>query len=256
MQSYQLFVPVPPFLAMSTNVYQPVKRQEKLSVQVADQLQSSILANELKPGDRLPPERVLCDRFDVSRTVIREAISVLEAKGLLTSKGGSGTYVRAIQSGDVADSIGMYISAQSHLASLEDLIEVRRVIEIQIASLAAERATPEDVEELEQIMAAAREAVDDPDAFAVRDLEFHVALARLSKNALFEILLEPLSDALYKVRQLASRLPGVTQEALALHQNILDRIKACDPEGAAREMAKHLEQSRRVTLEGVRKFQK
>src|SRR5574342_1317761 len=123
MQSHQFFTPVPRFLAMSTNVYQPVKRQEKLSVQVADQLQSSILANELKPGDRLPPERVLCDRFEVSRTVIREAISILEAKGLLTSKGGSGTYVRAIQSGDVADSIGIYISAPSHLVSLEDLIE-------------------------------------------------------------------------------------------------------------------------------------
>jgi DNA-binding FadR family transcriptional regulator len=239
---------------LSASTYQPVRRQEKLSVQVADHIQGLILANELKPGDRLPPERVLCDRFEVSRTVIREAISILEAKGLLTSRGGSGTYVRALQSEDVAGSLGMYISTQSHSVSLEDLMEVRRVIEVQIARLATERATPNDIEELERIMAAGREVMDDPDAFAAIDLEFHGALARASKNSLFEILLEPLSDTLYEGRRLASRLPGVPHEALALHENILGKIKARDPEGAAREMEKHLEQSRRVTLAGVKKF--
>jgi GntR family transcriptional repressor for pyruvate dehydrogenase complex len=240
---------------MPNSIYQPVKRQEKLSVQVADQIKSLILANELKPGDRLPTERDLCDRFEVSRTVVREAISVLEAKGLLASIGGSGTYVRAIQGEDIADSIGLYISTQCQSVSLEDLMEVRRVLEVQIASMAAERATQEGIEELEQIMAAGREVMDDPAAFATKDLEFHVALARLTQNSLFEILLEPFTDALYEGRHLASKVPGVAQEALDLHQNILDRIKARDPEGAAREMLKHLNQSKRVTLGAIKKFQ-
>ena len=234
--------------------YQPVKRQEKLSFQVADQIQRLILANELKPGDRLPPERDLCDRFEVSRTVIREAISILVAKGLLTSKGGSGSYVKAIQGEHIADSIGMYISTQSQSVSLEDLMEVRRVLEVKIASLAAERASPEDIQELERLIAAGHEVLDDPDAFATLDLEFHVALARLSHNSLFEILLEPFADALYESRRLASQLPGVIEEATSLHQNILDKVKDGDPRGAAREMSKHLDQSERVTLEALRKL--
>ena len=240
---------------MLNSGYQPVRRQEKLSFQIADQIRGLILASELKPGDQLPPERVLCDRFEVSRTVVREAISILEAKGLLTSRGGSGTYVRAIQSKDVADSIGMYISTQSQSVSLEDLMEVRRVLEVQIARLAAERATPEGIEELERNIAACREVLDDPEAFATKDLEFHMALARLSQNSLFGTISEPLADALYEARRLASRLPGVTREATDLHQGILDEIKARDPEGAAMAMSEHLDQSRRVTLEGIREFQ-
>jgi GntR family transcriptional repressor for pyruvate dehydrogenase complex len=239
---------------MSDGSYQPVKRQEKLSVQVADQIQGLILASHLMPGDRLPTERELCDQFQVSRTVVREAVSILEAKGLLTSKGGSGTYVRAMQGGDVADSIGMFISTQGQSVSMEDLMEVREVLEVQIASLAAQRATPQGIQELERIMAECRDVIDDPAAFAAKDLEFHVALARLSGNSLFSILLEPFADALYQGRRLASTQPGVAREAVALHQGILDRVKAGDPQGAARAMVKHLEQSRRVTFSALRKL--
>mgnify|MGYP005842061033 CR=1 FL=1 len=234
--------------------YQPVRRYEKLSVQVAERLQELIASGELRPGDRLPPERVLCDRFQVSRTVIREALSILKAKGLLASKGGSGVFVRAIQGEDVADSIGLFISTQGHSIPIEDLIEVRCVLEVQIASLAASRVTPEGIAELEQLMAGCRQAAGDPEVFARKDLEFHMALARLTGNSLLAIILEPFADALYEGRRLASSLPGVMQEAIELHQQILDKVKAQDAHGAARAMHRHLIQSRRVTLQALSRF--
>lgn len=236
---------------MLKETFSPVRRQQKLSGQVAGQIQDLILAKEFKPGDQLPPERAMCDLFQVSRTVIREAIGVLEAKGLLTSQGGSGTYVRALDSKDVAGSIGMYISTQNQSVSLKELIEIRRILEVQIAGLAAERATADGILELEQIMAETVAVMDETEAFASKDLEFHMALARLTQNSLFSILLEPLVDALYEGRRLASTLPGVKEQAIGLHRNILEKIKAGDPEGAASEMSKHLDQSHRVTLEAL-----
>lgn len=237
---------------MDATLYSPVKRQDRLSIQVANQIQDLILSKHLKVGDRLPPERELCQQFGVSRTVIREAIRALEAKGLLTSQGGSGTYVKGLQSEDVADSIGMYITTRDKPISHAKLMEVRRVLEVQIAALAAERATEESIEELDGLLARMDEAQDDPHAFAKFDLEFHVALAHATGNELFEILLDPFMDALYEARRLASKLPGVPEEAMGLHRDILAKVKAGDAEGAAQAMAVHLDQSNRVILRALK----
>src|SRR5512135_2426348 len=105
--------------------YRPVNRQEKLSIQVAEQIKVMIVEGKLKDGDRLPSVQNMCKTFGVSRTVIREAISILETKGLLASQAGSGTYVRSIQSEDVADSFGLFISTQDRTVSMANLLEVR-----------------------------------------------------------------------------------------------------------------------------------
>jgi GntR family transcriptional regulator, transcriptional repressor for pyruvate dehydrogenase complex len=236
---------------MTTDSYEPVKRQEKLSKQVADQIQHMILSGEITPGDRLPAERDLCDTFQVSRTVIREAISILEAKGLLESQGGSGNYVRALEGGDVSNSLGMYITTQSKSVSMMNLLEVRRVLEVQIARLAAERITEDGIGHLEQILASMRRLVDDPAPFAQKDLEFHVTLARESQNPLFEIILEPLADELLQLIYVGSNLPGTAQEACQYHRAILDRLEEKDVDGSARAMTDHLGQTERVTRKGL-----
>ncbi len=233
-------------------LYSPVKRQDKLSAQVADQIQNLILSKRLKVGDRLPSERDLCEQFGVSRTVVREASRALEAKGLLMAQSGSGTYVKGIQSEDIVDSIGMYITTQDKPISHAKLMEVRRVLEVQIAALAAERATKESLDELDDLIARMDEARNDPRAFAKFDLEFHVALARATGNELFVILIDPFMDALYEARRLASNLPGVPEEALELHRSILEKVKAGDAEEAAQAMSVHLSQSNRVILQALK----
>ena len=229
-----------------TERYSQVKRHDKLPIQVANQIQDSILSRRLKVGDRLPSERELCEEFGVSRTVIREAIRALDAKGLLASQSGSGTYVERLRTKDVAGVIGMYITTRDEIISHAKLMEVRRVLEVEIAALAAERATEESFEQFDEVMANMENARDDPSAFAKYDLEFHVALARATGNELFVILLDPFMAALYEGRRLASMAPGVPDEAIQLHRKILEKVRACDAEGAAQAMRQHLDQSDRV----------
>jgi GntR family transcriptional regulator, transcriptional repressor for pyruvate dehydrogenase complex len=238
--------------------YRPVKRQEKLSIQVADQIIDLILDGKLKEGDRLPPERELCETFGVSRTVIREAVSVLEAKGLVSSVTGSGTYVRSIQAEDVVSSLGLYISTMSKSVSMMHLLEIRLVIEPRVARLAAERATEEDIQDLQEIWLAMCRLShsEDTETFAKKDLDFHVRLARASHNPLFEIVLQPLTDVLYQLIYVGSGLPGAAKEACAYHRTVLDAIEAHDADRAAKAIMDHLKQTERVTSKGLREQEK
>jgi len=230
----------------------PVQRKNKLSGQVEEQIQNLILSRKLQPGERMPTERELGESFQVSRTVIREALRALEARGLVESQTGSGTYVRAIQSEDVSHSLGMYITTQGQFFTLESLMEVRRVLEIQVVRLAAERATPQDIEKLESILEKMFESINDVKTFSQWDLEFHMAVAHTSGNPLFGIMIAPLTEALFELIWTGSETPGAVKDACQYHQNILDAIKNKDPEAAAEVMREHLDQSQRVTSEGLK----
>jgi GntR family transcriptional repressor for pyruvate dehydrogenase complex len=232
--------------------YIPVKRQEKLSGQVAEQIQQLILSRQLKPGDRLPTERELGETFQVSRTVIREAMRALEARGLVVSQTGSGTYVRAIQGEDVANSIGMYINTQGQSYSLESLMEVRRVLEIQVVKLAAERATPQDIKMLESILENMNRFKNDTETFSKWDFEFHKMIAQASGNPLFSFQIEPMTEALFELIWTGSTAPGAIDEACEFHLEILNSLKGKNPQKAIAAMHAHLDQSQRVAAEGIK----
>ena len=234
------------------NGYKPVKRQAKLSNQVADQIQQLILSRDLKPGDRLPTERELGDTFQVSRTVIREAIRSLEARGLVSSRTGSGTYVRAMRGKDVASSLGMFINSQRKPFSLDALMEIRQVLEIETAKLAALRATEENINQLESSLEKMCETVDDADEFSKWDLEFHLVLADATGNPLFGIILEPLTESLFELIWTGTTTPGAAEEACQFHHEILDCIKKKNQANAEDVMRRHLEQAYRVTAEGIK----
>ena len=211
-----------------------------------------IVEGKLQEGDRLASERDLCDTFDVSRTVIREAVSILEAKGLVSSVTGSGTYVRSIQREDVVNSLGLYISTNTKSVSMMHLLEVRWVIETQVARYAAERASDEDIRLLEEEWQMMCRLKDNPMVFAEKDLNFHVLLARASGNPLFEIMLQPLTDVLLQSIYVGSTLPGITEQACSYHRNVMDAIKAHDPDQAVKAIQDHLKQTRVVTIRGLR----
>ena len=230
--------------------YTPVKRQDKLSNQVADQIQDLILSKTIKLGDRLPTERELGEQFQVSRTVVREAIRILEARGLLDSQTGSGTYARALRGEDVVNSIGMYLSSHDHTYTIESIMEVRRVLEIQVVKLAAERATQENINQLEEILEQMCISSNDIDIYSQWDLKFHLTLAHACNNELFKILIEPLGEALFDVIWTASTTPGAIEDACRFHNEILNAIKNRDSAQAMELMKAHLDQAQRVALEG------
>lgn len=231
---------------MDANRIQPIFRGQNLSIRVANQIEAMIRNSELKIGEKIPPERVLCEEFQVSRTVIREATRFLMAKGLLYSQAGDGTYVRNVQSGDVSDYLGLHISMQDLPASIDDFMEIRRTLEIQVAEIAAERSNKRDITILETNLKEMLMLKNSPKEFARKDLEFHMAIAKASQNPLFEILLNPLMDSLLEVINMALKYDKAVTEALYFHTLILEKIKNHDVKGAGEVMASHLVQSKQA----------
>src|SRR5258708_5644190 len=136
-----------------------VPREERLADKVADLLKKAVLSGQLKAGDRLPPERVLGERFGVSRTVVREAIRGLAAKGLVEVRSGSGTVVARVGAGSVAETMQLYLRG----ASIEygSIDEVRTMVEVHVAGVAAQRATDADLDAMRAALRAMAGCADE-----------------------------------------------------------------------------------------------
>jgi GntR family transcriptional repressor for pyruvate dehydrogenase complex len=219
-------------------------RREPLSEQVAEQIQN-IIQDKLKEGDRLPPERDLSEKFGVSRVVIREATKILQERGLVKILTGSGTYVSRVEPEVVFQSMRLFVRGNKH--SFRDLLEIRKMLEVEIAGLAADRATDDDIHQLEVMvneMQAAlpeiRSSKDKLEDFVEADLSFHQDLAKASHNFLLPILLSPITDLLLEFRRKASSFPGAPENATNFHQTILDCIRNRDSRKSRDVMRSHL----------------
>jgi GntR family transcriptional repressor for pyruvate dehydrogenase complex len=222
-----------------TSLFQPVNRGERLTDRVASQLLESVLSGHLRPGERLPAERHLCEQFQVSRTVVREAVRSLTAKGVLTVVNGR-LYVSAADASGVRESMRLFVRGNRSI-NYANLHEVREVIEVRAAGLAAQRATDSDRERLraafERLETAVREESKD---LSMADVAFHRTVAELSHNELFPALLDSVGDLLLIVREQTASVPSLVNRALDEHRRIFDRILARDTSGAEAAMASHL----------------
>lgn len=237
---------------MSDLPIRALKREERLSDRVAKQLEDLIIEGVLKTGQRMPPERQLAEMFGVSRTVVREAIHNLTAKGLLELRTGSGSYVSGPSTDSVAESLSLLLRSMEGGLLVEDLHDVRRVLETAIAARAAERATDEDILDLEDTVRRMEEAGDDSEAVADLDVEFHRGLAIAAHNPLFTILLDAIGELLLTVRRMALRDPENLYKALYHHRVILEKVKSRDPLQAREAMSEHLGEAE-DTMRGVLK---
>ena len=226
----------------STELFKTLPRASTLSDRVTGQIENLIIENQLQPGDHLPPERELARQFGVSRTVVREAISALVAKSLLETKPGGGTLVRSPTAESVAQSMSLFLRGGQPELDMSKVVEVRRILEVEIAALAAERHTPEDLEAMEAILFEAANG-QGRDHFAKTDVAFHAALARATHNELFGLLLDSVADIMFKVRYLGFDVPDAIARALIYHRAILEQVKAGDAEGARQAMHEHLIES-------------
>lgn len=224
----------------SANVFARIEREPRLSDQVADAILESILSQRLRPGDLLPPERELGKQFGVSRTVVREAIRALDAKGLLEVRTGSGARIAAVDSSTARTAMREFVHAIT--PDLASVAEVRGVLEIAAVALAAQRATPDDLERLETALDRMAASLDEVEDAALADLEFHRAIATATQNRLFLLLHDSIGEALVDVRR-KSLARGHAERVLVLeaHRRILDAVAAHDPTAARAAMREHLE---------------
>ncbi|MCP4212673.1 MAG: FadR family transcriptional regulator [Halieaceae bacterium] len=235
---------------MSTNFpdITPLEREQRLYERVADKILLLIQDEVWQPGDKIPPERELAQGFGVSRTVVREAVKVLEAQGVLESATGSGVYVRAADSSVVSKSIHTYLQLLSQDDVEIRVAEIRRVLEVEIAALAALRATPEQRRELQAICAEMRRYANSARTLAELDFRLHLTLARSTQNDLFELLLTPLMEQLhdyylYVWDSYGERPPD---KVFAQHEVLVQAVMAGDAAAARQAMSDHVAYSSEV----------
>lgn len=221
-------------------MYSPIKSPQ-LYKYVATQIKDRIISGDLETGDRLPPEQGLAEQFEVSRTVVREAIKALEREGLVEVQQGRGTYVTDGTSTAFKESFALMMSMGSDQI-FADLVEVRALLEPGIVAMAASRATEEDNEILEQAVATMEASLDDPETFVRADSAFHMALAKATKNELIVKMIEPIVDLLHEMRVSISETPAGLQRGQYHHMRILAAVKSRDPEAARQAMLLHMEQ--------------
>jgi GntR family transcriptional regulator, transcriptional repressor for pyruvate dehydrogenase complex len=225
-----------------------VTREARLPDQVAGMMLEAILSRRLEPGARLPSERELGEQFGVSRTVIREAVRALTAKGLLEVRSGSGLRVAAVDAAAVSEALSLYLLGST--IDYSDVHEIRTALEVQMAAAAAERRTGEDIEPLVEAAERMESSADDVDVAARYDVEFHRAIGRATHNQLYVVLLDAVGTSLLQVRRQNLAIPRASRQTLSDHRRILDAIVAGDADAARQAMQDHLENVKSLWTSG------
>jgi GntR family transcriptional repressor for pyruvate dehydrogenase complex len=208
-----------------------------------------IMSGEYRAGERLPPERILVEQIGVSRTVVREALNLLETRGLIRIEHGKGAVVSANGAHALHNNLGYLLRMQP--GTLWELMEMRKALEVEVAGLAAERSTTDDIAIMRDVLDRMRENINAPEGYVDADVEFHDLLARSARNRVFLMMMEPIVDLLLASRRMTGSKEANAKRALRAHKAILKKVEAKDVEGARREMRKHLmltEQDMRATI--------
>jgi GntR family transcriptional repressor for pyruvate dehydrogenase complex len=218
----------------------PIK-PKRISDQVYDQLRELIYRGELRPGDQVMPERELAQSLGVSRTTVRNALNKLVALGLLEQKQGQGTFVRPPRP---ADRHPLALAMEAEDATLEDLLEVRMGLECNAAALAAERASAEDLQLLQNCLEATEREVHGGQLGTEEDVSFHMAIAYATKNPIQVYLMKSFYDFLFVgIRENLQHLyedPVNRNEVLAQHRKVAYAIQRRDAEMAYSAMKLHI----------------
>ncbi|MDD5014418.1 MAG: FadR/GntR family transcriptional regulator [Atribacterota bacterium] len=207
-----------------------------------EQIRNLIKKGKLKPGDKLPPEQVLAEKFGTSRPSVREALSALEILGIIESRGGKGNFIR--------DNFGspLYEQRFKELEEEEspfEILEARKAVEIEIAELAAKKATLEDIDAISESLNEMKGAVSNIPRMMELDGEFHLNIARAAHNNLLFSMMTYLSNLLKEglwvnMKEKTWNLPGYPQKYLKEHTEIFDAIKNKDSKNARKQVHHHL----------------
>jgi GntR family transcriptional repressor for pyruvate dehydrogenase complex len=221
-------------------MFKPVKKT-RIHEEIVFKVRDMIEQGKLKTGDQLPTERELAEAFKVSRPSVREALRALESQGFLVSRQGDGTYISQQPIELLVEPFASVIMKEK-FDQLE-LFEMRRLIEPQLAYLAAERATPSEISEMEKLVIIQEKELRGDGAGANPDHAFHNALVRAAKNKILTSIMESLIASLTESRDKYLHIPGRPEKSLGRHKEILAAIQAKDSELAANVMREHLEET-------------
>lgn len=215
------------------------------------QLKHLIVSGQLKPGDRLPAERALSEKFGIGRSYVREAILKLEFYGLLKINPQSGTYVSGL-SIKVIDSLITDI-INFNKDDFSALVEARYYLERDAIRLAAERRTVDDLIAIEKAMYDYEAKVNSGETAVEEDMLFHVAIAKATKNSVIESMILNLIPDLIK-NIIENKICGENREKVAINEHlvIMEALRSGDPEMADKAMARHLSEILKISKSGFK----
>jgi GntR family transcriptional regulator, transcriptional repressor for pyruvate dehydrogenase complex len=213
----------------------------RMSEVIVEKIRDLMRDGQLRPGDRLPPERELCERFGVSRVTMREALRMLESAGLVEIRVGArgGAFVTAPSSNRVGEGLADLLTLS--VISAADVTEVRLILEVGIVPLVCERATEDDLIALEKICERSEEALRAGEYSMDMSLEFHTVVAQATHNPALEMLVEsfrgPILMSLQQAKDAAPEMGGLgTKE----HELFIEAVRRRDADKASRIMREHL----------------
>ena len=219
--------------------------RRKLSEHVVDRLRDLIRSGELKPGDAMPSERVLMDRFGVGRPAIREALQSLHNSGLITITHGERSRVNEITPGmvlDRSDEIARLL-LNSVPSNLEHLKHARRMFELGVVRDAAGKATAQDVADLRDLIRIQSERLGDAPAFIQADMRFHIRIASIVGNPIITAVSEAMLRWLFEYHVSLLHWSGKEDVTVTEHARIVDKIERQDTSGSVEAMRSHLDRS-------------
>lgn len=222
-------------------------QKKRVHEQIVHKIEEMLLKRELVVGDRLPSERELAKKFNVSRNAVRQALAVLKEKELIEIRIGDGTYAKSSPKTPIVASLADLLN--KHRKEIVDPIEVRQLIEPQIASLAAERASEQDIEELENLIAEHRKLLQTREFLTPEeDEEFHCKIALATGNSILPKIITTTFTHVDKSRFVSLSNKKSPKLSLEGHQKIVNAIRMRDPEGAFEAMLQHLEDIRKLII--------
>lgn len=205
---------------------------------LADHLQGEILDQVMPPGHRLPTEVELANRYGVSRTVVREAARLLVQRGLVSVRPGRGMTVVKFDGQFIAEQYALLMRTSS--GTFDQLLELRLVLEVEMAALAAERHTPEVLERMRTSISANEASIGSKLEFLEHDMAFHLLVAEAGENPFFTLIARPINSLLRSTYRERSSYPSDPQSTIREHRDITDAIESSDPGRARAAAAKHL----------------
>lgn len=220
-----------------------VVRASRLYEQIVQQIEESIRAGKLKPGDQLPAERELAQEFGVSRTAVREAVKTLSEKGLVEAYSGRGTFVTSGKSQSMRLSLDSFMKS-GDIQDSNYVVEMREILEPEFTALAATRIEDQHLAMMREAVAVMDRSMQNPDAYIEADLDFHLALAEAAGNPLILSLLDSLVGVLREQRLGIFAVSGGAERGQVHHKLILEAIEQRSPSKARKAMRAHLEQIR------------
>ena len=226
-------------------------RSSSLSAQVVAEVRDALFAKRLRPGDFLGTEKDLAARFNASRIVARDALRTLEALGIVEIRMGKGGGARIAHGNPRLFAEALAVQLDLTGVSVAEIMDAQRAVETLGAELAAENATPQDLEKLRRLLREAEAAIGDLDEFTRLSRDFHLAVAEASHNRVILVQLVSLEHVSWPRRNVTAT-PKLARHILEVHTQLVDLIELRDPSGARALMDDHVKmiRARRVAERG------